>query len=254
MGRNHDRVQFSDASLKLRTRVTDLPINEVFWDGVVQGEGPYLGRACGFIRTGICNLRCPPCDTHQTWDSSRHDLAKTCPDTPVADAVALLPDTLRMVVISGGEPLIWQRSPAFATMLELLTSRKIDIHVETNGTIAPAPEIDPFIRHYSVSPKLTAMGGADPVTKRIKPKVIAAFSETAAAGRAVFKFVVEDNGHVDEVAQFARRHELDPAWVWLMPEATDTETLLARQPEITAAGARLGFNVSTRLHVIANCR
>lgn len=240
--------------LSKQTRLTELPTNEVFWDRVVQGEGPYTGRACGFIRRGICNLKYPPCDTHQTWDTSRHDLAKTCPETPVDEAVGRLPDILRMVVISGGEPLIWQRAPAFTAMLKLLTLRGIEIHVETNGTLAAAPVIDPFIKHYSVSPKLTAMGGEDRVTKRIKPAVIATFAERAATGRAIFKFVVESSGQIDEVAQFARRHELDPAWVWLMPEANDTATLLARQPEITAAGARVGFNVSTRLHMIAQCR
>ncbi|MGX1909343.1 7-carboxy-7-deazaguanine synthase QueE [Streptomyces phaeochromogenes] len=236
------------------THRTTLPVNEVFWDGVVQGEGPYAGRACGFIRLGLCNLKCPPCDTHQTWDTSRHDLAETCPETPVEETVSLLPGNLRMVVISGGEPLIWQRTPAFTTMLKLLSLRNIEIHVETNGTLAPAPENNLFIKHYSVSPKLSAMGGADPVTKRIKPTVIATFAEQAAAGTAVFKFVVENRAHIEEVARFAHRHKIDPSWVWVMPEASDTETLLARQPEVTAAGARLGFNSSTRMHMIAQCR
>lgn len=236
------------------THRTTLPVNEVFWDGVVQGEGPYTGRACGFIRLGLCNLKCPPCDTHQTWDTSRHDLAETCPETPIEETVRLLPSNLRMVVISGGEPLIWQRTPAFIAMLKLLSSRNIEIHVETNGTLAPAPEIDLFIKHYSVSPKLTAMGGADPVAKRIKPAVIATFTEHAAAGRAAFKFVVENRANIDEVARFAHRHKIEPSWVWVMPEAADIETLLTRQPEITAAGARLGFNSSTRMHMIAQCR
>src|SRR5919109_1409515 len=95
-----------------------LPVNEVFWDGVVQGEGPYMGRVCAFIRLGMCNLHCPVCDTKRTWDTSQYDLAVTCPDMPVREVVAQLPAATRMVVISGGEPLLWQRTEAFALLLQ----------------------------------------------------------------------------------------------------------------------------------------
>ncbi|ANP53622.1 organic radical activating enzyme [Streptomyces griseochromogenes] len=236
-----------------RNRETHLPINEVFWD-VVQGEGPYMGRSCGFIRLGWCNLHCPPCDTAQTWDTSRYDLAVTCPETAVAAAVGQLPARVRMVVLSGGEPLLWQSAPAFITMLDLLGRRGIEVHVETNGTIAPIPSINPFIGHYTVSPKLTVMGGGDPLKRRIKPDVIAAFARLAAAERAVFKFVVADQVQIGEVADFAAEHELEPSWIWVMPEASDTATLLERQPVIMAGAAAYGYNVSTRLHMIAQCR
>ena len=211
-----------------------------------------MGRSCAFIRLGWCNLHCPPCDTAQTWDTSRYDLASTCPDTAVASAVDRLPARVQMVVLSGGEPLLWQRTPAFITMLERLERRGIEVHVETNGTIAPLPP--PYVRHYSVSPKLTAMGGGDPLKRRIKPDVIAAFAQLAAAGRAAFKFVVADHAQVSEVADFAAEHSLEPSWVWVMPEASDTATLLERQPAITSAAAAYSFNVSTRLHMIAQCR
>lgn len=159
-----------------------------------------------------------------------------------------------MVVISGGEPLLWQHTEAFVTMLRLLHERGIEVHVETNGTIAPVPEADALIRHYSVSPKLSAMGGADPEKRRIKPDVIAAFARIADTGRAAYKFVTAEAQHVAEVADFAVRHELEPSWIWVMPEAGETAALLDRQPLITAEGARRGFNVSTRLHMIAQCR
>ncbi|MFI7337036.1 7-carboxy-7-deazaguanine synthase QueE [Streptomyces sp. NPDC050085] len=221
---------------------------------MVQGEGPYAGRACAFIRLGWCNLHCPPCDTKPTWDTTQYDLTETCPDTEITAIVAGLPDTVRLVVISGGEGLLWQRVPAFHHMTDALAARGIEMHMETNGTIPPSEATNARIRHYSVSPKLSAMGGADPAHRRIKPAVLTAFTELAHQGRAVFKFVVADDGHLDEVATFARTHHLDPSWVWVMPEAGDLDTLLARQPAITAGGAQRGFNVSTRLHLIAQCR
>ena len=139
-------------------------------------------------------------------------------------------------------------------MLGLLRERDIEVHVETNGTIAPVPEADVLIRHYSVSPKLSAMGGADPAKRRIKPDVIAAFARIAGTGRAAFKFVTADAQHVAEVADFAAQHGLEPSWIWVMPEAGNTTDLLERQPLITTEGARRGFNVSTRLHMIAQIR
>ncbi|MGW0731763.1 7-carboxy-7-deazaguanine synthase QueE [Streptomyces sp. NPDC002851] len=247
-----DELPLAAAEPALRGE-THLPVNEVFWD-VVQGEGPYTGRACAFIRLGLCNLHCPPCDTAQTWDTSRFDLGATCPDTAVDEVVGRLPHTVRLVVISGGEPLIWQQTSAFSTLLTLLEKRDIAVHVETNGTIGPLSSTAQHVAHFSVSPKLTAMGGADPEKRRIKPNVIAAFADLASQGRACFKFVVADESHVDEVVDFTDRHLLDRAWVWVMPEAGDTQTLLARQPGITDAAAREGVNVSTRLHVIARCR
>ena len=212
-----------------------------------------------FIRLGWCNLHCPVCDTKPTWDTGRYDLSVTCPDRTPEEVVAELPAGTRMVVVTGGEPLLWQRSGAFKRMLDLLAGRGIAVHVETNGTIAPdetdeTDETDERIVHFSVSPKLTAMGGADPESRRIKPAAIAAFVRVADAGRACFKFVVTGGDGVAEVAAFVHEHGLDPAWVWVMPEAQDTDTLLARQPEVTAAGAAAGFNVSTRLHMIARCR
>lgn len=59
-------------------RPSHLPVNEVFWD-VVQGEGPYMGRASAFIRLGYCNLHCPPCDTKPTWDTSQYVLERDLP-------------------------------------------------------------------------------------------------------------------------------------------------------------------------------
>ena len=41
----------------------ELVVSEIFgptW----QGEGPSLGRRCGFVRLGRCNLACTFCDTH----------------------------------------------------------------------------------------------------------------------------------------------------------------------------------------------
>ncbi|WP_370131523.1 7-carboxy-7-deazaguanine synthase QueE [Streptacidiphilus sp. EB103A] len=239
---------------RARRRETLLPVNEIFWHEVAQGEGPFTGRACAFIRLGYCNLHCPPCDTGRTWNSARYDIPALNPETPVTEIMDSIPAHIRMVVISGGEPLLWQRTGAFVTMLEQLTRRGIKVHIETNATIIPTEGTDRHVVHYSASPKLSAMGGGDPLQRRVRPPVIAAFAERCAAGRACFKFVVAGREQVQEAARFVQDHQLDPDWVWMMPEAGDAATLLARQPEVTKAATALGFNVSTRLHLISNIR
>jgi len=227
-------------------------VNEVFT--AVQGEGPYTGRRCSFVRLGYCVLSCPNCDTQQTWNARRFNLAETCPDTEVDSILASVPDSVSMVVVSGGEPLLWQRSPAFRLLLDSLLARGVAVHVETSATIAPTTELTKKVAHFTVSPKLTAMGGGDPEHRRIRPAVLAAFADLAGRGRACFKIVVEDTAQVAEAAAFADRFGLDRAWVWVMPEATDTDTLVRRQPAVTQAGIEHGLNVTSRLHVIGSCR
>ena len=85
-----------------------LVVSEVFgptW----QGEGPSLGRRCGFVRLGRCNLACTWCDTPYTWDWERYDPRVELHRRMVTEVVSEL-DAMKidMVVISGGEPLLQQ--------------------------------------------------------------------------------------------------------------------------------------------------
>jgi 7-carboxy-7-deazaguanine synthase len=72
--------------------------------------------------------------------------------------------------------------------------------IETNGTLSPrrlgGPDCWPD--DFNVSPKL-AMGisrGADPESKRVRPKAIA---DLLATGRAVWKFVAAEIDDLDEI-------------------------------------------------------
>src|SRR3954451_18718764 len=89
-----------------------LVVSEVFGP-TFQGEGRSLGRRCGFVRLGRCNLACTWCDTKYTWDWSQYDpsveLRRRTVDEVVADLAAM---DVPMVVITGGEPLLQQRAMA----------------------------------------------------------------------------------------------------------------------------------------------
>lgn len=250
----------------MSTRAADpsaftLPVREVFGP-VWQGEGPYLGRRCHFVRLGHCNLHCPGCDTADTWDHTRFDLEQTCPPATVFEIMNRLWDCgpARMVVLSGGEPLMHQRKPAFGKLLECLSG--VQVHVETNGTITPTPEAAAAVAHFTVSPKLSAMGGADPTRRRIRTGVLAAFTDLAHAGRASFKIVCASGADVEEAARFVSAHDIPPEHVWIMPYTDAGATDRAGRPAaladvhaaIGAATRDAGFNLTTRLHVLADYR
>lgn len=228
-----------------------LSVSEVFGN-TVQGEGPYSGHPCCFLRLGHCNLSCPPCDTPYTWDTSRFDLAETCPpwtgDRILQELSAF---TAPLLIVSGGEPLLWQRTPTFRRVTEECGKT---VHVETNGTIVPDPDGTAAVSHFSVSPKLSAMGGADQLKRRIKARAIAAFAELASGGTACFKFVCAAPEHVDEVSRFAVAHGLDPATVWIMPEGVTAETMLSNHRAVAPAVLMHGFKTTTRLHLLLNAR
>jgi 7-carboxy-7-deazaguanine synthase len=235
---------------------THLPVNEHFGP-VIQGEGPYCGRRASFIRLGHCNLHCPPCDTKPTWDTDTYDLAQTCPPTPVREVIrATLRRYTPLVIISGGEPLIWQQTPAWETLLKgLHEGGPIQVHVETNGTIIPTDATRFMVTHFSVSPKITeTMGGADPEKRRIKPEALASFAQLAGAGNACLKIVCATPADVDAAAHFADDHGFRRDHVWIMPEGATHEEASATAARIGQHAVNVGANFSPRLHLMMGVR
>ena len=217
-----------------------LVVSEVFGP-TLQGEGPSAGQLAAFVRLGRCNLACRWCDTPYTWDWDRHDPAEELRTMTVPDVVARL-DAIgaRLLVVTGGEPLLQQRH--LPPLLDAARDRGWRVEVETSGTVAstlPAELVD----RYNVSPKLASSGMAP--ERRYRPEVLRGFR---AGGQAVFKFVVERPADLDEVGAMAEACDLDP--VWVMPEGTDAATVLARMQELAPHVVERGWNLTPRLHVL----
>ncbi|NWF31173.1 7-carboxy-7-deazaguanine synthase QueE [Streptomyces sp. PKU-EA00015] len=223
-----------------------LVVSEVFGP-TVQGEGPSTGRRASFIRLGGCNLHCSWCDTPYTWDGSSHDLRTELTRTLVVDLAArALEGAPQLVVLTGGEPLLHQYQPGWAELLAALTVAGVEVEVETNGTIAPTAATTAAVARFNVSPKLAHAG--DPEHIRLRPRAIAALRAT---GRAAFKFVCATKGDVDEAAAHAAAWGLPLSTVWVMPEGTDPVTLSHHLNAIADPAIGHGFNLTTRLHVLA---
>jgi 7-carboxy-7-deazaguanine synthase len=95
---------------------------EVFY--TIQGEGVHSGSPAYFIRLGGCDVGCVWCDVKESWEAGKW---------PVLTIDEIVEEALqypgRMVVITGGEPLMYNLDPLTA----LLKDKGYSIHIETSG-------------------------------------------------------------------------------------------------------------------------
>jgi organic radical activating enzyme len=89
----------------------------------IQGEGFYKGSAAYFIRLGGCDVGCHWCDVKESWDPEIH------PPTNIENIVNDAKSNSNTVVVTGGEPLMWNMFP----LTRLLNEYKIKTHIETSG-------------------------------------------------------------------------------------------------------------------------
>ena len=98
-----------------------LPLMEAFYS--LQGEGFYKGTAAYFIRLGGCDVGCHWCDIKESWAAEAHPLVPV--DTIVTDALA----HSKTMIITGGEPLMWNLD----LLTEKLRAAGARTHIETSG-------------------------------------------------------------------------------------------------------------------------
>ncbi len=98
-----------------------LPLMEEFY--TIQGEGYHTGRAAYFIRVGGCDVGCHWCDVKESWNPDLHPATRI---THIADQAASYAKT---VVVTGGEPLMWNMHP----LTDSLKDAGLNVHIETSG-------------------------------------------------------------------------------------------------------------------------
>lgn len=223
-----------------------LTVSETFGP-TFQGEGPSLGRRCSFLRLGGCNLSCTWCDTPYTWDWTGRNGTAFDPRVElrrlsVRQVWSDLEDRgAQMLVVSGGEPLLQQKS--LVPLLELCKSSGWRIEVETAGTIIPASILVKLVDQFNVSPKLANSGNS--LIHRYRCEAIDALATT---GKAIWKFVVVQAADFEEVAELVDRHRLEP--VYIMPEGESAEVIVSRSRALADVILARGWNLTTRLHVL----
>lgn len=211
----------------------------------LQGEGPSTGQQALFIRLSRCNLSCPGCDTPYTWDWTRFDPRQESTQLSVDELYEwVVGQTVRLIVITGGEPLLQQ--DRLLPLVHSLANEGRRIEIETNGTINPSPDLIESVTQFNVSPKTSRFAGANiDENRRINPHALEILSSS---GKAIFKFVITRREDLDEVAHYERLFGLAP--VWVMPEGTSARTVLDRMTWLADEAIRRSWNLSTRLHTL----
>jgi organic radical activating enzyme len=119
----------------------ELPLMESFY--TIQGEGFHKGRAAFFVRIGGCDIGCHWCDVKESWDPKIHPL------TDINKIIKQVKKHSKVVVITGGEPLMWPMGPLTKKLQDL----GISTHLETSG----AYPLSGFWNWICLSPKKTKL-------------------------------------------------------------------------------------------------
>lgn len=169
----------------------------------LQGEGSHAGLPCFFIRTAVCDLRCRWCDTPHSWTGGSWVSKESL--------VSLVPSHVRLVQITGGEPLL-QRDRVIDLCLEFHGMGK-KILLETGGH--RSLEGLPASVHIVMDIKLPSSGETEHPFEanlsHMKPT-------------DEIKFVIADRNDFEAAVQWIRRLALDrrfqvllsPVWGALM--------------------------------------
>ena len=121
----------------------------------IQGEGYYSGQPFYFIRLGGCDVGCHWCDVKESWDHNQHQFIE------VDDLIKDVKEHTSNVVITGGEPLMWDLSE----LTKRFKENNIKLHLETSGAyelsgnwdwvcLSPKKKMLPKKEFYSMADEL----------------------------------------------------------------------------------------------------
>lgn len=221
-----------------------LPVSETFGP-TIQGEGPYAGHPCYFIRLGGCNLSCTWCDT--PYSTGQHGIPlSTIPKTTPNNLIKQIPQNT-LIILTGGEPLMHHKRPAFEALLHLLKAHGCTIHIETNGSLLPSEHIAQHIDHFTISPKTTA-----PMANQRHTPTLANWQPYA--NKTCAKWVTDTtttDADITELITHSQNAGIHRHNIWIMPEGTTTPQLQNNWPHIAQLAAKNNIKATHRLHTLA---
>lgn len=235
-----------------------LAVAEAFYS--IQGEAQTMGRPSIFIRLAGCNLMCGGkgtekdgklhngatwrCDTIEVWLKGK----KKSHEELIQELDARFGFLTRLkhgshLIITGGEPLLQQNQiVSFLYYLSAQYGIEPFTEIETNGTIEPIYDLECLVDLFNVSPKLTNSGESNQSRDTGALKKFANLN-------AQYKFVVSEDEEIQEVISIMTKYKLKPVDVWLMPAASDRDTLNKVSKYVIQNAMTYGLNYSHRLHI-----
>lgn len=157
-----EAIDITQNTTTKETGAVSFPVMEAFY--TIQGEGFYQGRAAYFIRLGGCDVGCVWCDVKESWDASAHP-HKTVGSIVAGalEAVNHQPENV-IVVITGGEPLMYDLYP----LTTALHNAGFQINIETSGAYPASGNPD----WICLSPKKFKAPLPDVIAKADELKII----------------------------------------------------------------------------------
>jgi organic radical activating enzyme len=207
-----------------------LDVHSVF--ATIQGEGPFVGTPAIFVRLAGCNLCCPACDTDYTSTRERKSI-----NPLLAEVEALAGATIKLVVITGGEPF---RQNISFFVSELLSSG-FTVQIETNGTL-PLHLPSHQNVHVVVSPKTGKVD--DSIWQRAQTAKYVLSADSIDPLDGLPRLVLGHTAH----PRVARPPAKWPGQVYVQP--ADEENYTANLTAAIASVGRFGYRLSLQLHKI----
>ncbi len=192
-----------------------LPIMEHFY--TLQGEGAYTGVASYFIRIGGCDVGCHWCDVKESWNPDIH------PITPIDEVVNKAVSNSKTIVLTGGEPLMYNLGP----LTEALKKKGCRIHIETSGAYSLSGKLD----WICLSPKKTSLPQSEVYEKADELKMII-YNEHD------FKFAEEQAAKIN-----------DNCLLYLQPEWSKREQMIPKMIDYVLNNAKWRLSLQTHKYL-----
>ncbi len=220
----------------------------------LQGEGCRVGVPSSFVRVSGCNLRCAWCDTPRTsWAPEGEPLE-------LDELVAWCAEGPRDVVLTGGEPLLFEAS---ALLTQRLRAEGHFVTIETAGSVAcpgiaaDLMSISPKLRHSTPWQRAEQLGRLQLAEKHERERIdLAVLRELIGAFEWQLKFVVRTTSEAtrdEDLAEIlALLEQLGMPRrdrVLLMPEGTDAATLEQGYRALVEPCRRYGMRLGLRQHI-----